>query len=288
MNKIIGWWSGGITSAVAIDLIINEYGKDKVEIYFIDTKNEHPDTYRFLKDCEKLYGLEIKILTNKDYNSIQDVWIKYKSLNVANGAVCSSELKRKVRERWQKKNPNYDAQIFGFDTSEPNRAKSLKLNHPKTKPIFPLLENKMSKEACIKYILDKGIKVPEMYNLGFNNNNCFNTGCVQGGVGYWQKMKRDFPETFNKMAEMEHKLTYLKGEPVTMLRKFINTVDEHGNKIKKGIPLFLKPHKKYLDLPKFVNQKGVEPKPLMECNGMCGINDFGGGNNQTFLELNID
>lgn len=82
MNKIIAWWSGGITSAVSIDLVIQQFGKEKVEVYFIDTKNEHPDTYRFLKDCEKLYGLEIKTLTNEKYNSIEDVWIKYKSLNV--------------------------------------------------------------------------------------------------------------------------------------------------------------------------------------------------------------
>lgn len=151
-----------------------------------------------------------------------------------------------------------------------------------------MLENNFSKEDCIVYILQKGIKVPEMYSLGFNNNNCFNTGCVQGGIGYWQKIKRDFPGTFNKMAEMEHKLTDLKGKPVTMLRKFINTTDENGNKTKKGIPLFLKPHKEYLDLPLFESQKGREPKPLMECNGMCGVNDFGGGNSQTFLELNIE
>lgn len=287
MNKIIGWWSGGITSAVAIDLIINEYGKDKLEVYFIDTKNEHPDTYRFKKDCEKLYGLEIKTLTNTDYDSIQDVWIKYKSLNVANGAVCSSELKRKVRERWQRENPNYDAQIFGFDTSEPNRAKSLKLNHPKTKPIYPLLENNLSKEECILYLEKKYIKVPEMYYLGFSNNNCFGTGCVQGGIGYWQKIMREFPDKYEKMANVEHELTDLKGKPVTMLRRFIKSVDEYGNKIKVAEPLFLKKHTNY-NYKDITMVKGKEPRPLIECNGMCGINDFGGGNNQTFLELNLE
>lgn len=28
-----------------------------------------------------------------------------------------------------------------------------------------------------------------MYKLGFTNNNCFGTGCVQGGIGYWQKVE---------------------------------------------------------------------------------------------------
>ena len=33
-----------------------------------------------------------------------------------------------------------------------------------------------------------------------------------------KKMERDFPEKFEAMAEMEHKLTDLRGEPVTMLK----------------------------------------------------------------------
>ena len=43
-------------------------------------------------------------------------------------------------------------------------------------------------ELCKKLEL----KYPKMYQLGFRNNNCFKTGCVQGGIGYWQKMERDF------------------------------------------------------------------------------------------------
>lgn len=294
MERIIGWWSGGVTSAVAIYLMIEKYGVDKVEVYFIDTRNEHKDTYRFLKDCEKLYGREIVTLRNDNYGCIQDVWKKYLSLNVANGAVCSSELKRRVREKWQQDNPDYDAQIFGFDPSEPNRAKSLSLNHPKTKPIFPLLERNMSKEECITFLEVRGIKVPEMYYLGFNNNNCFGAdeeslgGCVQGGIGYWQKIQREYPKKFEAMAKMEHELTDLKGKPVTMLRKLVPYVDEQGNKKRKGISMFLISHPKYPDLPQFSEQKGKEPKPLMECNGMCGINDFGGGNSETYHELSIN
>lgn len=37
---------------------------------------------------------------------------------------------------------------------------------------------------------------------GLKNNNCFSTGCVQGGIGYWQKMEKEFPEKFNVMADL--------------------------------------------------------------------------------------
>ena len=82
-DKIIGWWSGGITSAVACKLAIDLYGKDNCQILFIDTKNEHVDTYRFMKDCQSWYGLPIGSITGigSKYKSIEDVWIKYKSLH---------------------------------------------------------------------------------------------------------------------------------------------------------------------------------------------------------------
>ncbi|MHC3124971.1 hypothetical protein NL42_15075, partial [Acinetobacter sp. GN11] len=40
-----------------------------------------------------------------------------------------------------------------------------------------------------------------MYKLGYLNNNCI--GCVKGGAGYWNKIRKDFPEVFNRMAKVE-------------------------------------------------------------------------------------
>lgn len=59
-KKIICWRSGGVTSAVAIYLTIQLFGKENIRIIFIDTFNEHVDTYRFKDDCEKWYGIEIR------------------------------------------------------------------------------------------------------------------------------------------------------------------------------------------------------------------------------------
>ena len=66
----------------------------------IDTGNEDEDTYRFKTDCENGMGNLLSITEiGKDYESIQDVWTKHKSLNVATGAICSTQLKRRVREK---------------------------------------------------------------------------------------------------------------------------------------------------------------------------------------------
>lgn len=278
-KKIICWWSGGITSAVACKVALDLFGLAACRVIMIDTGNEDEDTYRFKEDCERWYNKSIEVITGigDNYGSIQDVWVKHKSLNVATGAICSTQLKRKVREDWQKEN-EFDHQVFGFefDKKEFNRANGLSINHPKTKAIYPLLMMGYDKDDCLRVVQEAGIEIPRMYQLGFRNNNCFKTGCVQGGIGYWQKMQREFPDKFDAMAEMEHKLTDLKGEPVTMLKDQGNEtkrlVEETGIKWKQF--LFLKKHPKYPELKCISDMKEQEVQPLFECNGFCGTNDL--------------
>jgi len=271
-NDIICWWSGGVTSAVACKLAIDIYGIDRCKIIMIDTKNEDDDTYRFKLDCEKWYGKEIDIITyiGDKYESIQDVWRKHVSLNVATGAICSTILKRKCREDWQK-TAVYTHQVFGFEfeKKEFNRALGLTKNHPKTKAIYPLIMMAYDKIKTIKIIEDAGITIPKMYNLGFSNNNCFKTGCVQGGIGYWQKIKREFPDKFTAMAEMEHELTNQAGEPRTMLKDQSNKAKESGNTL-----VFLVKHQDYPNLKSIDDMPDCKVEPLFDCNGLCGVNDF--------------
>jgi 3'-phosphoadenosine 5'-phosphosulfate sulfotransferase (PAPS reductase)/FAD synthetase len=279
MSKIICWWSGGITSAVACKVALDLYGAENCRVIMIDTKNEDDDTYRFKSDCEKWYGVNIEVITGigDDYKDIESVWFKHKSLNVANGAICSSKLKRAVREKWQEHN-DFDFQVFGFefDKKEFNRALSLSKNHPKAKSIYPLLMKGYTKDDCLRIVQDAGIEIPRMYSLGFRNNNCFKTGCVQGGIGYWQKMKKEFPEKFNKMANIEHELTNIKGEPVTMLKDQSNETKKNvlETDIKWKNLVFLKKHPKYPELKCLDDMKEREVKPLFECNGFCGINEL--------------
>ena len=310
-KKVIAWWSGGITSAVACWLSIQLFGKENVRVIMIDTRNEDEDTYRFKKDCEKWYGQKIEVISGIkldadtcaklewdyeyvdvgfNYTKIQDVWRRFKSLNVASGAICSAELKRAVRIAWQKTN-TYDYQVFGFefDKKEMNRALSLTANYPSSKSIYPLLMFGYDKETCIKLVREIGIEIPRSYQYGFKNNNCQGTGCVQGGIGYWQKMKQDFPEKFEAMADVEHELTALKGQPVSMLKDQSNaakqTVKETGLKWKAYV--FLRKHPDYPEVKCIDEMPLQKVEPLFECNGFCGSNDLN-GKNKTEDEINFE
>ena len=196
---------------------------------------------------------------------MQDVWYTRLSLNVAKGAICSSELKRAVRVDWQRRN-NFSLQVFGFDVSEPKRAKNIKANNPKLHPIFPLLLYGLTKKDCIKVVETEGIVIPEMYKLGFSNNNCFATGCVQGGVGYWKKIQSEFPEKFDNMAKVEHELTGLKGKPVTILKDQSKEAE-----LTSIFKVFLKPHPDYPNHKSIDDMKGRPVESLVECNGFCGV-----------------
>lgn len=270
---VIAWWSGGITSAMTCKLCLDWYGPENVRVVFIDTHNEDEDTYRFLLDCEQWYNVKIESISSKEYTNIKDVWYKYLSLNVAHGAICSTELKRKVREQFQKDN-QFSHQAFGYEPKEWQRALAMKLNHPDTKPIFPLIYEILTKGNCGKIIQKNNIKLPRTYELGYHNNNCFKTKCVQGGIGYWQKVYADDRQAFDEMAFIEHDLSRLKGEPVTMLR----------DQAKDGGLLFLKHNPQFPDIKDISMKKAYPVKPLFECNGFCSTNDL--NKNTTEREIN--
>lgn len=300
-DSVICWWSGGITSAVACKLAIEMYGKEACRVIMIDTGNEDDDTYRFRDDCAVWYDKPIESITGlkdlpgseymklpREYYSIEDVWESYTALNNATGAICSTDLKRAVREAWQKSNP-YTHQVFGFEFTkkEFNRALSLSMNHPKSKPIFPLLMMGYGKDDCLRIVNEAGIKVPVTYSSGFRNNNCFKTGCVQGGIGYWQKMRRDFPAKFKAMAEREHRLTDKNGSPVTMLKDQSNEAKElvKSTGVKWLAFVFLEKHPDYPDVKCLDDMKPQKVEPLFECNGFCSTNDLN-PRNPTEKEIN--
>jgi len=234
----------------------------------MDTWNEDEDTYRFKRDCEKWYGVKIETISSAKWDDIEDIWDHYLSLNSATGAICSTELKRVVRQDWQMRN-SYSHQAFGFDSNELVRARNMRNNYPDSRPIFPLIYTLVSKGESIKILQKNGIEPPNSYKMGYSNNNCLKTGCVQGGIGYWQKFAVDFPERFDRMAQREHDLTDAKGKPVTIC-KDQSKAARAGNGGKDAL-VFLKAHPGYPHIKDISMIKGRMAEPLMECNGFCGV-----------------
>ena len=66
-------------------------------------------------------------------------------------------------------------------------------------------------------LMQAGIELPAMYKLGYKNNNCI--GCVKGAKGYWNKIRVDFPEAFERMVKQERKMN------VKILDVFLDELD---------------------------------------------------------------
>jgi hypothetical protein len=215
MNKgfIAGWWSAGITSAVACKYAIEMY--PDVRLYYIKIDSAHPDNERFKADCEKWYGREIKVLQNKEFKDQFDVIEKTGAVNSPEGAPCTKHLKKNVRFNFESLNQitlfnniTILNQVWGFeyDKTQVNRAIRFGQQYPYTNPLFPLIEKGIDKNMCAGILISAGIELPEMYKLGYSNNNCI--GCVKGGMGYWNKIRIDFPLSFERMAKLERKVGY--------------------------------------------------------------------------------
>ena len=199
---IIAWWSAGVTSAVATKLAIEEHGKENVRPIYFQIDSSHPDNIRFKAQCEEWYGKEIEVHQAPKYKDQFEVILGDKYVNGPGGARCTLVLKKRVRQKIEK-DSYYNGQVFGFEYSkkEINRAIRFKEQYPSALPMFPLIEQKMTKQECLYFLEKQGTMRPTMYTLGYGNNNCI--GCVKGGKGYWNKIRQDFPDHFDKMAKAE-------------------------------------------------------------------------------------
>lgn len=178
------------------------------EWIYIDIDDQHPDSMRFIRDCEAAVGKEIRILRSKEYRCVEDcvrVFGGFKDSR--NGfAPCTNWLKKRVRKEWEQENSSYDlTYVWGFDMQEMNRAEKILEANPQAKHEFPLIEQNLSKEE-VHGLFDRTFNFPRpvMYDIGYPNNNCI--GCVKGGMGYWNRIRKDFPEVFESRAKLEREV----------------------------------------------------------------------------------
>lgn len=200
--KVLVWVSCGTTSAIAGKLAIQQYGLENCDFYYIGIKTAHEDNIRFLKDLEKWYGKEIITERSAKYEDQFEVIEDTGYVNGAGGARCTIELKKAVRFKIQHQYPDA-IQIFGFEygKKEINRALRFLEQYPECNARFPLIEQQITKPECAEILLMNNIQLPAMYLLGYSNNNCI--GCVKGKKGYWNKIRVDFPEIFERMKLAE-------------------------------------------------------------------------------------
>jgi PP-loop superfamily ATP-utilizing enzyme len=200
-NRVISWFSCGAASAYATYLASKKYG-DRLEAVYCRVAEESPDNLRFLNEFVNITGIDVKIIGDESKNySIYEVFRSRKFIKGQTGAPCTMVLKKNVRKAYQRPD---DIQIFGYTVDELNRVDRFIDSNNEVDADFILVDNNISKQDCMTWFTSMGFKMPEMYQLGYPNNNCI--GCVKGGMGYWNHIRKDFPEHFEKMAKLEREI----------------------------------------------------------------------------------
>lgn len=202
-ERLVCWFSAGATSAVACKIAISENaGRLPVVVAYCDTGSEHPDNDRFRGECASWFGVPILTLRHPQYKNVDEVIERSHYVNGPGGARCTRELKIAVRKRFQR--AETDTQVFGFDAGEVDRAFDFREAWPEVRLYTPLIKRGLRKADCLALVRAEGIALPAMYAMGYRNNNCI--GCVKGGAGYWNKIRRDFPEVFARRARQEREI----------------------------------------------------------------------------------
>jgi 3'-phosphoadenosine 5'-phosphosulfate sulfotransferase (PAPS reductase)/FAD synthetase len=206
IDRHVIWWSAGAASTIAAMIHLRDH-PDAVLAY-CDTRSEHPDNQRFRHDVEQWLDIKIVVLASNEYHDIWDVWERTRWLVGSSGARCTVEHKKRLRQEFE--DPT-DVQVFGYTAEEQHRVDRFMKANPNVKIATPLIDHGLNKADCLGLLDRAGIELPAMYRLGYRNANCI--GCPHGGTGYWNMIRRDFPDTFDRMAKLERELDHAACRP---------------------------------------------------------------------------
>lgn len=222
MSRIVSWFSCGAASAVATKLAIAEH-KD-ITIARCVVREEHPDNERFAVDCEKWFGLPVTNLINEKFDgSIYEVFKQRSYISGIHGAPCTLVLKKHLRQEFERPD---DIQVFGYTADKEDMERWDRfLDANNIHAIAPLIDRGITHAECLAIVQDAGIKLPTMYKLGYKHNNC--VGCCKAtGSGYWNKVRVDFPEAFDRMAKESRRLNARMIRDESGNRKFLDEITE--------------------------------------------------------------
>ena len=204
MRRVVVGFSGGVTSAWCAGWAIRNFPREEIVLLWHDTKEEHPDTYRFLREMSA--ALAMPITERSDGRSVTEVFRDENYLGNNQNAMCSRILKAEQGSRYilELKELGFTeiVKVFGYSRNEPRRIQRMLGYGIKEgfTPRFPVAEETVIKQACADWCLEMGVRPSAMYEWA-DHANC--VGCVRGGKAYWLAVAEHAPEVFAQRAALE-------------------------------------------------------------------------------------
>lgn len=221
MKHVINF-SGGLCSFWAAHRVIQKHGPGDVTLLFADTLEEDPELHEFNAQASILLGVPITRVSTEE--SIWDLFEREHMIGNNRFPICSVRLKREPLNNWHKHNcVELNTVIYlGFDWTEEKRLEDMRREHPDWMIEAPMTKQpiwdkcRMEKEAA-----SLGLKIPEMYKLGFPHFNCGGR-CVRAGISHWVHLLNVRPASFKDWEDKEwncaSNLRAIGVEPMSILK----------------------------------------------------------------------
>ena len=216
INHIV-LFSGGIGSWAAARRVAEQNGTENLILLFTDTRMEDADLYRFLMEAAANVGGEL--VTLADGRTPWQVFKDERYLGNSRVDPCSRILKRDLARKWINEfNPETTTIYVGIDWSEQHRWERMKDRWLPYTVEAPLCEPPLvSKEDLFNDLRAAGIKVPELYKLGFPHNNCGGF-CIKAGIAHFTHLHKVMPENYHYHEVQEQYIRDYLDKDVSILK----------------------------------------------------------------------
>lgn len=202
-RRVVVGFSGGVTSAWCAGWALRMYPREEIVLLWHDTKEEHPDTYRFIR--EMAAALRMPITERSDGRSVTQLFRDEGLLGNGQNTPCSRVLKTEQGERFVSQliaEGHEVLRVFGFSQHESRRVHraigfAAKAGYAVR---FPIVEAGVSKQDCADWCVSVGVAPSAMYEWS-DHANC--VGCVKGGRAYWLAVAEHHPDVFEQRAALE-------------------------------------------------------------------------------------
>lgn len=202
-NKIVVGFSGGVTSAWCAGWALRNYAREDVILLWHDTKEEHPDTYRFIREMAAALGMVVT--ERSDGRSVTELFREEGMLGNNQNSMCSRVLKVEQGERFIADllgAGHAVTKVLGYSAREWQRMQRAQARADKGgySVVFPVAREGVTKQACADWCIAQGVQPSAMYCWA-EHANC--VGCVKGGRAYWLAVAKHAPDVFEQRAALE-------------------------------------------------------------------------------------
>ncbi|QJT70444.1 hypothetical protein [Microcystis phage MaeS] len=217
-----------------IESVAEIFGQE-VKDLIIKTNGIPPVSHETM-EARREYLIRLAEETNKKFPQLawiadgRDPWQVFKDkrwIGNSRRAQCSHILKQDMSAKFLKvhfPNPEDVVLYLGIDWTEEHRKAAPTRNWSPYKVEFPMCEEplvyKLELESELAAI---GIKLPELYKLGFSHNNCGGF-CVRAGQGHFANLLKQKPELFKYHEEKEEEMRQFLEKDYSILTKQKNKI----------------------------------------------------------------